>query len=195
MKFLSVMPNLYVADVEASAAFYRDRLGGTETFRLPAAGPATHVELRIGDVTLAVSSRDVVTGQGLPAPSGGHPFELVAWCDSADEAVAALRAAGVTRVEVALTPLSEAGERIAADTAAALASADAEIVTDRDRAGGRGYYRDVCFKVNALADGAVAEIGDGGFTDWTARLLANGKERLLITGYGTDRLAAAAGLG
>ena len=80
-------------------------------------------------------------------------------------------------MEVALTPLSEAGERIAADTAAALASADAEIVTDRDRAGGRGYYRDVCFKVNALADGAVVEIGDGGFTDWTARLLANGKER------------------
>lgn len=95
MKFLSVMSNLYVADVEASAAFYRDRLGGTETFRLPAAGPATHVELRIGDVTLAVSSRDVVTDQGLPAPSGGHPFELVAWCDSADEAVAGLRAAGV----------------------------------------------------------------------------------------------------
>jgi lactoylglutathione lyase len=53
------------------------------------------VELRIGDVTLAVSSRDVVTDQGLPAPSGGHPFELVAWCDSADEAVAGLRAAGV----------------------------------------------------------------------------------------------------
>jgi len=53
----------------------------------------------------------------------------------------------------------------------------------------------VCFKVNALADDAVVEIGDGGFTDWTARLLANGKERLLITGYGTDRLAVVAGLG
>ena len=97
-------------------------------------------------------------------------------------------------MEVALTPLSEAGERIAANTAAALASADAEIVQPGP-AGGRGYYRDVCFKVNALADGAVVEIGDGGFTDWTARLLANGKERLLITGYGTDRLAAAADLG
>jgi lactoylglutathione lyase len=95
MKFLSVMPNLYVADVEASAAFYRDLLGGTETFRLPAAGPATHVELRIGDVIIAVSSRDEVAPQGLPEPSGGHPLELVVWCDSADEAVAALRAAGV----------------------------------------------------------------------------------------------------
>jgi hypothetical protein len=44
--------------------------------------------------------------------------------------------------------------------------------------------------VNALADGTPAEIGDGGFTDWTAQLLANRKERLLIAGYGTDRLAA-----
>jgi hypothetical protein len=43
--------------------------------------------------------------------------------------------------------------------------------------------------VNALIDGEPAEIGDGGFTDWTARLLANQKERLLISGYGLDRLA------
>ena len=95
MKFLSVMPNLYVADVEASAAFYRDLLGGTETFRLPAAGPATHVEIRVGDVVLAVSSREEVAAQGLPEPSPGHPLELVVWCESADEAVAGLRAAGV----------------------------------------------------------------------------------------------------
>jgi lactoylglutathione lyase len=95
VKFLSVMPNLYVADVEASAAFYRDLLGGTETFRLPAFGPAAHVELRVGDVVLAVTSRAEVEPQGLPAPSAGHPFELVVWCDSADDAVAGLRAAGV----------------------------------------------------------------------------------------------------
>ena len=47
--------------------------------------------------------------------------------------------------------------------------------------------------MNALADGAPGSIGDGGFTDWTARLLSNEKERLLITGYGTDRLAAFTG--
>jgi lactoylglutathione lyase len=95
VKFLSVMPNLYVADVEASAAFYRDLLGGTETFRTPATGPAAHVEIRVGDVLLAVSSRDEVTPQGLPEPSPGHPLELVVWCDSADAAVAGLRVAGV----------------------------------------------------------------------------------------------------
>ena len=95
MKFLSVMPNLYAADVEASVAFYRGLLGGTETFRTPATGPAVHVELRIGDVIIAVSGRDEVAPQGLPEPSGGHPLELVVWCGSADDAVSELRAAGV----------------------------------------------------------------------------------------------------
>ena len=95
MKFLSVMPNLYTADIEASVAFYRDLLGGAETFRTPKSGTPVHVEIRIGDVTVAISDRDEVGPQGLPAPSAGHPFELVVWCDSADEAVAGLRAAGV----------------------------------------------------------------------------------------------------
>jgi hypothetical protein len=124
---------------------------------------------------------------------GSRLFEQAAITEQLRFAVAALRAAGVARVQVALTPLSDAGERIATATAEALATEPAEIITDQDRAGGRGYYRDLCFKVNALADGTSIEIGDGGFTDWTARLLANGKERLLIAGYGTDRLAAFTG--
>jgi lactoylglutathione lyase len=94
MKVNSVMPNLYSADVERATAFYRDLLGGVETFRYPADGPAEHVELRLGDAMIAVSSRDAVPGEGLPAPTAGHPMELVAWCDSTDDVVAALRAAG-----------------------------------------------------------------------------------------------------
>jgi len=94
MAVMSVMPNLYAADVDRAAAFYRDLLGGTQTFRYPAEGRAEHVELRIGDVIVALSSRDAVEGDGLPAPTAGHPLELVLWCDSADETVAALRAAG-----------------------------------------------------------------------------------------------------
>jgi hypothetical protein len=134
---------------------------------------------------------------------GSRRFELAALDEQLRFAADALRAAGVRRVQVALTPLSEAGERIAAATAEALAAAapSAAVVMDHERAGGRGYYRDLCFKVNALVDGPVGgavdgaweEIGDGGFTDWTARLLADGKERLLITGYGIDRLASLTG--
>lgn len=92
--FTSVMPHLYSADVERAATFYRDLLGGTETFRLPSEGPAEHVEVRIGDVTVALSAREAAERVGLPAPTAGHPLELVVWCDSADAAVAALRAGG-----------------------------------------------------------------------------------------------------
>jgi lactoylglutathione lyase len=95
MAFLSLMPNLYVSDVERAAAFYRDLLGGTETFRVPAAGPALHVEVRVGTVMIALSAATEVAEQGLPAPTPGHPFELVVWCDSAAAAIEDLRAAGV----------------------------------------------------------------------------------------------------
>jgi hypothetical protein len=124
---------------------------------------------------------------------GSCRFEQVALAEHLRFAVAGLRAAGL-RAQVALTPLSPAGEQIAAATAAELAALPADILMDHDRAGGRSYYRDVCFKVNALVDGApVTEIGDGGFTDWTAQLLASSKERLLISGHGLDRLASLIG--
>jgi lactoylglutathione lyase len=94
MMVMSVMPNLYTADVDRAVAFYRDLLGGTQTFRSPGDGPAKHVELRLGDVTIALSSRDAVQGEGLPAPTAGHSMELVLWCESTDDTVAALQAAG-----------------------------------------------------------------------------------------------------
>jgi lactoylglutathione lyase len=94
MRFTSVMPNLYTADMDRAVAFYRDLLGGTQTFRTPAEGTPKHVELRLGAVIIALTSRDEVARQGLPEPSPGHPLELVLGCDSADDAVAVLRAAG-----------------------------------------------------------------------------------------------------
>ena len=42
MPVQSVMPNLYTADMDRAVAFYRDLLGGTQTFRHPAEGrPST----------------------------------------------------------------------------------------------------------------------------------------------------------
>jgi hypothetical protein len=62
---------------------------------------------------------------------------------------------------------------------------------DPDRQAGRGYYRDLCWKVHAV-DGERFEVADGGFVDWTQRLLSNAKGRLLISGLGIERLAMAA---
>ncbi len=60
---------------------------------------------------------------------------------------------------------------------------------DDDRQAGRAYYTDVCFGVDAVhSDGSRSNISDGGLVDWTARLLADTKERLLISGLGSDRV-------
>ena len=52
---------------------------------------------------------------------------------------------------------------------------------------GLAYYRGLCFRISPMApDGNRYPITDGGFMDWTARLLENRKERLLATGIGTE---------
>ena len=57
-----------------------------------------------------------------------------------------------------------------------------------DRTQGIGYYQTAAFKI--IAEGGIAdlELGDGGFTDWTAALRADAKERCLISCFSTERL-------
>lgn len=118
--------------------------------------------------------------------TGSLEFERSALAGQLEIAIRGVAAAGAGAAQIALTPLSDQGERIAAAVSADLD----HVIIDRERQAGRGYYRDLCFKVNAYADGEPREVGDGGFTDWTARLTANQKERLLILGLSPDRLAA-----
>jgi len=55
------------------------------------------------------------------------------------------------------------------------------------RESGRGYYAEVCFYIYAKDQaGAEHTLVDGGFTSWTQQLLNNKKERLLISGIGTE---------
>ena len=66
-----------------------------------------------------------------------------------------------------------------------------ELTFDPERQSGRGYYTDVCFKIHArVPDGEWLELGDGGAVDWTARLLSNAKERLVISGISSERVCA-----
>jgi hypothetical protein len=60
----------------------------------------------------------------------------------------------------------------------------------RDRA--RGYYQRGALRIDTDAGGSWHEVGDGGFTDWTAQLLNDAKERCLISCVSTERLAALA---
>jgi hypothetical protein len=64
---------------------------------------------------------------------------------------------------------------------------EASFRSDPGRTQGRGYYVGTCLRISPLApDGQRYPIVDGGYTNWTARLLANRKERLLTSGVGTQ---------
>lgn len=63
------------------------------------------------------------------------------------------------------------------------------IAVDQDRKQGRGYYGQLCFKIFATpSKGREHELVDGGDVDWTQKLLNNAKERMIISGCGSERL-------
>lgn len=122
---------------------------------------------------------------------GGHRFEREAVVEHARAIAAGLSAVPPDAIELALTPLTPTGETIAGSVAGQLADV-VTVVTDNERQAGRAYYRELCFKINVRTGADCIEVGDGGFTDWVGRLTASGKERLLISGVGIDRVAALA---
>jgi hypothetical protein len=63
-----------------------------------------------------------------------------------------------------------------------------EFMFNQEQKSGQGYYSSVRFQMYARDQaGTDYFIVDGGFTDWTQKLLSNRKERLLISGMGSER--------
>lgn len=63
------------------------------------------------------------------------------------------------------------------------------IGVDQGRTQGRGYYGQLCFKIFATPPSdRERELVDGGDVNWTQKLLNNAKERLIISGCGSERL-------
>jgi len=64
-----------------------------------------------------------------------------------------------------------------------------DIRLEKAQTKGTEYYRELRFHVYATPmRGHELELVDGGDTDWTQRLLNNAKERLVISGIGSQRL-------
>lgn len=97
-------------------------------------------------------------------------------------------------VEIRLTDLADghADGVVLVVTESFAGDSETLVTSDPARTSGRGYYRDLCFKVIASTAHREVEIGDGGFTDWTAQLRNDRKARLLASGLGLDRLVAVA---
>jgi len=60
---------------------------------------------------------------------------------------------------------------------------------DLSRVAGIGYYEDLCFKISGEnIDGSEIPLGDGGFTDWTRKILSSKTEKCFAGGLGTELL-------
>ena len=93
--------NFFVRDVVRVARFYTDLLGFTETFRTPKEGVPVHVEMRLGQFLLAVTSIEAaMTDHGLVLNPGPQSAELIVWTDDADAAYLALTKQGAISLSV-----------------------------------------------------------------------------------------------
>ncbi|GAA3531932.1 hypothetical protein GCM10022222_13920 [Amycolatopsis ultiminotia] len=118
---------------------------------------------------------------------GGLAFERTHLLEHARFLTAAVRAAGAHTAGLLVTALDPKFAGFADELRAELP--ENAVHEHPDRAIGRDYYEGLCFTVTADFGAGPAEVGDGGFTRWTARLLGNAKERQLISGVGVDRIA------
>lgn len=91
------------------------------------------------------------------------------------------------RPRILLTVWDDGGvaERVVDTVLPAVRDDVVPVVEDPARERARGYYDGVALRVVTDDD---AELGDGGLTDWTARLLGDRKERCLVSCVSTERL-------
>ena len=122
---------------------------------------------------------------------GNLAFEREALGKQLGALVDAIRSVTAAPIRLALTNLRDEDTAVLVEHVRE-AVTGAEVVADPDRTSGRGYYRDLCFKIFVTGPAGIIEIGDGGFTDWTAQLLNDRKARLLTSGLGLDRLTSLA---
>src|SRR4051794_973112 len=93
--FRAPQVNVYVTDVEAVTAFYRDVLGFTEIFRTPAEGTPVHVEVRLGGLVVGLGGIEAARQMhGLDVGGDRPRAEVVLWTDDVDAAYAHVVAAG-----------------------------------------------------------------------------------------------------
>jgi hypothetical protein len=97
------------------------------------------------------------------------------------------------RLDVALTDLAHRSMALQEGVLGQLSQVFPEVTfrMDAGRSSGRSYYVDVCYKLFVRdPSGTLMDVGDGGCTTWTRRLLSDERERLVISGLGAERILA-----
>jgi hypothetical protein len=133
----------------------------------------------------------VTAGRSQP----GHAFELEALREHVAILLRLLAAlaelgyrTGPATVEVGgrRDRLDRVGSAVFEPLQAAFPGASLRLAPDRRRAA--GYYDGLMVEILVGEEGPLS-VADGGATDWTQRLLSDRKERLLVSGIGTEMLA------
>ena len=146
----------------------------------------------VGRVTVELSDPAALGGRC--RENGVDVLDLAAeWRAGGREPEAILDDAGirVPRFAEAAPAGWERLERMAAQVLAPLAERfpDARLGFRPGRLHAVGYYRGVSLNVDAVLGGREYSVADGGTVDWTQRLLSDRRERLLVSGIGTERIA------
>jgi hypothetical protein len=182
----------------------------TAGLALEAAVRRRPVEHRSGEPTRLVGLQRVTRAQMFDGPrsfahftllglvtagrdTGNHRFERDALVEHGSVLALALLASGADEVRLKVSDwtgmLGDVVDRITG------AVGDDRVVVEADpgRTRAKGYYRDAAVEGWVRFGDDVFDVADGGFVDWTARLLEDAKERLMISGIGVDRLVLAGG--
>ena len=121
---------------------------------------------------------------------GAHRFELGCLATHIGVYLRALKVmTGLSHIRVTVSEFGALGASVDDDVFEPLRrqGLDVEYVRDRERTRGRQYYRDVCFSIDRVAGSTeMVNLADGGSAGWTERLLSNGKERLVVSGIGSE---------
>jgi catechol 2,3-dioxygenase-like lactoylglutathione lyase family enzyme len=92
--FKAPMINLYSRDLARAVAFY-SQLGFVETFRTPASGEPSHIQLALDGFTLGIATVEAARDHhGLRPEGEGRWIEIVVWTDDTDAALRELVAKG-----------------------------------------------------------------------------------------------------
>ena len=130
---------------------------------------------------LVTSARD----RGSAATEADMLVSHLAFWAAALGAIAAGRDATLTYTVFGFPPLTERMKDTVLPAIEPLPG-NVTLTEEPDRQHGRGYYERGAIKL--YVDGM--EVGDGGFTDWTAQLNNDAKERCFTSCVSTERLAA-----
>ena len=120
---------------------------------------------------------------------GNRSFELETMREHLRALVRVTERLGFPRVTIELTDFGGRHGDVLEALMTAVARDSTQITARPERTAARGYYPNMCFKLNVVSDGESVEVGDGGIVTWTQSLLGSGKERLMTSGLSLERLA------